>query len=188
MCRRKTNQYVGTLEGPELSSASHLSAESFDSQSIGTASVASHLSEAASGAGVAQVRHECKGQIACEIVQAFTLCPFGFCSTSSTGVSSHPASRLTQVFCLKRSVQLYRVCATVQSGSPNRPEKEKLRTPAWTDRVLWRSREATLPQHSSSSAADAPARQLAYSSVDSIRFSDHRPVRALFSMQVRSLS
>ncbi|CAK0784059.1 hypothetical protein CVIRNUC_007262 [Coccomyxa viridis] len=125
--RRKTNQYVGTVEGPELSSASHLSAESFDSQSIGTASVASHLSEAATGAGAAQ------------------------------------------------------------SGSPNRPEKEKLRTPAWTDRVLWRNREATLPQHSSSSTADAPARQLAYSSIDNIRFSDHRPVRALFSMQAREL-
>ena len=51
---------MGTLEGPELSSASHLSAESFDSQSIGTASVASHLSEAATGAGVAQVRMNAK--------------------------------------------------------------------------------------------------------------------------------
>ena len=95
MCRRKTNQYVGTVEGPELSSASHLSAESFDSLSVGTASVASHLSEAATGTSAAQVRMFAKINLLVRSVQPYTLWPLDLCSTSLTKVPSHPASRLT---------------------------------------------------------------------------------------------
>ncbi|KAK9840841.1 hypothetical protein WJX81_008338 [Elliptochloris bilobata] len=50
-------------------------------------------------------------------------------------------------------------------------EKEKLRTPAWTDRVLWRP-------HSG-------AAQLSYGSCCALTLSDHRPVAATFLLQTR---
>ncbi len=49
-------------------------------------------------------------------------------------------------------------------------EKEKRRTPAWTDRILW------LP--------NLGIRQLSYSAA-SLTISDHRPVSAVFRMTVR---
>ena len=51
------------------------------------------------------------------------------------------------------------------------PEKEKLRTPAWTDRVLWRPH--------------AGAAQLSYGACAELTLSDHRPVAATFLLQAR---
>lgn len=48
--------------------------------------------------------------------------------------------------------------------------------PAWCDRILWWNREGV------------HIRQKFYESVPSIKFSDHRPVRALFYMGVRRIN
>ncbi|ETM99496.1 hypothetical protein PPTG_18747 [Phytophthora nicotianae INRA-310] len=53
-----------------------------------------------------------------------------------------------------------------------RPEK-KLRAPAWCDRVLWRAKNPT----------DVKLRS--YSSVPALDLSDHKPVNALFDIQVK---
>lgn len=53
---------------------------------------------------------------------------------------------------------------------------EKMRPPAWTDRVLFRSTNAHLG-----------IRAQAYSSVQSIRISDHRPVYALLDLDIGSI-
>ena len=94
MCRRKTDQYVGTFDGPEHSSASHLSAESFDSLSIGTASVASHLSEAGASATTAQVRFNTKLNLLVRLVHPSTVhVPLHHCSTSLTkAFNTQPAA------------------------------------------------------------------------------------------------
>lgn len=83
--------------------------------------------------------------------------------------------------CCRRMQQSDGQCAMLRGqNSPEKPEKsEKQRTPAWTDRVLWRSRRG--PQSTTGPAV----RQIAYSSVSGMTFSDHRPVHALFCIQVR---
>lgn len=55
-------------------------------------------------------------------------------------------------------------------SGPREGEKEKRRTPAWTDRILWRSREPGV-------------KLLSYGSAP-LYASDHRPVSALFTLQV----
>ena len=52
-------------------------------------------------------------------------------------------------------------------------EREKLRTPAWTDRVLWRPHAGML--------------QLAYGACAGLTLSDHRPVAATFLLRARAL-
>lgn len=52
-------------------------------------------------------------------------------------------------------------------------EREKLRTPAWTDRVLWRPH--------------AGMSQLAYGACAGLTLSDHRPVAATFLLRARAL-
>lgn len=59
--------------------------------------------------------------------------------------------------------------------SNNYDTSEKQRIPAWTDRILHMSRNNII-------------KQLSYNSVDSIRFSDHRPVYALFTMSVNIIN
>lgn len=56
------------------------------------------------------------------------------------------------------------------------------RTPAWTDRVLWKFASPELQQ--CNSGTEGPIKQLLYSSVNSMTFSDHRAVHALFRLQV----
>lgn len=51
----------------------------------------------------------------------------------------------------------------------------KKRVPAWCDRILWWNQKGV------------HIRQKFYDSVPSIRFSDHRPVRALFYLGVREI-
>ena len=58
-----------------------------------------------------------------------------------------------------------------EPGQAAAPEKEKLRTPAWTDRVLWRPH--------------AGAAQLSYGACTALTLSDHRPVAAMFLLQAR---
>ena len=57
------------------------------------------------------------------------------------------------------------------AGQAAAPEKEKLRTPAWTDRVLWRPHGG--------------AAQLSYGACTALTLSDHRPVAATFLLQAR---
>ena len=59
---------------------------------------------------------------------------------------------------------------------------ERERTPAWTDRVLWKSKPAA--QQHYGNASEGPVRQLSYTSVNSMTLSDHRAVHALFCMKV----
>jgi len=56
------------------------------------------------------------------------------------------------------------------SNSDNYDSSKKLRVPAWTDRILWKR--------------DAGIKVKAYSSVDSLKCSDHRPVFAQFEVSV----
>ena len=58
---------------------------------------------------------------------------------------------------------------------------ERGRMPAWTDRVLWKCKAA---QQHHGSASVGPVRQLSYNSVNSMTFSDHRAVHALFCLKV----
>jgi hypothetical protein len=76
----------------------------------------------------------------------------------------------------------------VQGYSPERAEREKERTPAWTDRVLWRSQPGLGQRRCSSGHGKVPARLLAYNSVGGMTFSDHRAVHALFCIQVPFLN
>lgn len=75
--------------------------------------------------------------------------------------------------------------STVQEHSPSKQERVKLRTPAWTDRVLWKS-GISAQQQLLRNPSEAPVRQLIYNSVKNMAFSDHRAVHALFCIQVSS--
>ncbi|XP_068649252.1 type I inositol polyphosphate 5-phosphatase 8-like [Aristolochia californica] len=61
-------------------------------------------------------------------------------------------------------------CNRYSGGVPNR-YGEKQRTPAWCDRILWFGKDV---------------KQLSYDRSES-KFSDHRPVSALFSIQIETL-
>lgn len=52
-------------------------------------------------------------------------------------------------------------------------KKEKIRAPAWTDRIVWRSIKGR----------PGGLFQLCYQRADGIRWSDHRPVSAMFMIQ-----
>ena len=60
-------------------------------------------------------------------------------------------------------------------------ETKKMRIPSWTDRVLFKQHGAMLARRHMS-LETLHLRLEEYSSVQELRFSDHRPVRALFSM------
>lgn len=70
---------------------------------------------------------------------------------------------------------------------------EKARCPAWTDRVLWRRANLTFKKSSSSTRTEDPADQmlcknlLVYYRAD-IKTSDHRPVAAIFDIDVQIVS
>ncbi len=55
-------------------------------------------------------------------------------------------------------------------GTQTYDTSEKQRVPSWTDRILWKS--------------SVDMKQLNYSNVDSIRFSDHRPVYSTFITKI----
>jgi hypothetical protein len=59
-------------------------------------------------------------------------------------------------------------------GGGGKLEKEKARTPAWTDRILWRS-----------AAPGGGMQQLTYAAAEGVMVSDHRPVSAAFFVQAR---
>lgn len=52
---------------------------------------------------------------------------------------------------------------------------EKCRCPAWCDRILWWHRDGV------------NIRQQFYESVESVVFSDHKPVRSIFHVEIRSV-
>lgn len=81
--------------------------------------------------------------------------------------------------CMAGIVSMY-----VQGYLPEKAELEKQRTPAWTDRVLWRSQPGLGQRRRSSGHGEAPAQLMAYNSVGGMTFSDHRAVHALFCIQV----
>ncbi|VDO52124.1 unnamed protein product [Onchocerca flexuosa] len=60
-------------------------------------------------------------------------------------------------------------------NSDNWDSSKKKRVPAWCDRILWWNQKGV------------NIRQEFYDSVPSIKFSDHRPVRALFYLDVRKI-
>lgn len=59
-------------------------------------------------------------------------------------------------------------------GKDEYDTSEKARIPAWTDRILWRIKPGT-----------SGMKQVEYTSVQGVKFSDHRPVRASFEMYVK---
>ncbi|KAI9728976.1 MAG: inositol polyphosphate 5-phosphatase [Chrysothrix sp. TS-e1954] len=61
-------------------------------------------------------------------------------------------------------------------NTDNYDSSEKARIPAWTDRIL------------SKSKGNQTLRQLSYSAAQSLRFSDHRPVYATFTASVRVIN
>ncbi|KAM3720794.1 Type II inositol 1,4,5-trisphosphate 5-phosphatase [Dirofilaria immitis] len=61
-------------------------------------------------------------------------------------------------------------------NSDNWDSSKKRRVPAWCDRILWWNQKGVR------------IRQKFYDSVSSIKFSDHRPVRALFYLNVRKIN
>ena len=82
-----------------------------------------------------------------------------------------PASTQALLFSRVSSGQhVFSILLSQAGGQLLGEEKEKRRTPAWTDRILW------LPNSS--------IRQLSYSAA-SLTASDHRPVSAAFRMTVR---
>ncbi|VDN17055.1 unnamed protein product [Gongylonema pulchrum] len=60
-------------------------------------------------------------------------------------------------------------------GTTRWDSSEKCRAPAWCDRILWWNRDGM------------NVRQLAYESVESVMFSDHKPVRAIFQVKIRTI-
>jgi len=63
------------------------------------------------------------------------------------------------------------------SSSTTKQEKpEKVRCPAWTDRIIWRS---------ASSSTDNNLKNLTYMAAPSLTLSDHRPVSAAFILNAR---
>eukprot|EP00945_MAST-04E_sp_MAST-4E-sp1_P001097 g1097.t1 len=69
----------------------------------------------------------------------------------------------------------------------NRKEK-KMRVPAWCDRVLWRVRSGNQSTTPDTGDGGRPFVELVdYARVDSIDVSDHKPVAAIFSLQVKEI-
>jgi synaptojanin len=69
-------------------------------------------------------------------------------------------------------------------GKDDFDSSDKQRIPAWTDRILWKvnhNRNVV----SAGEVMGTQMKQLEYSSVMSLRFSDHRPVYAVFEMGIR---
>ena len=69
-------------------------------------------------------------------------------------------------------------------GKDEFDSSDKQRIPAWTDRILWKinhSRNAVL----AGEVLGTQMKQLQYDSVMGLRFSDHRPVYAIFEMGIR---
>ncbi|KAJ2949842.1 hypothetical protein O0L34_g11158 [Tuta absoluta] len=62
---------------------------------------------------------------------------------------------------------------------------EKCRAPAWTDRILWRSRKHTTDPEASS---DLAAGKLLYYGRAELKQSDHRPVMAILEVEVLQVS
>ncbi|VDK68497.1 unnamed protein product [Litomosoides sigmodontis] len=61
-------------------------------------------------------------------------------------------------------------------GTSRWDTSEKCRCPAWCDRILWWHRDGV------------NIRQLFYESVESVVFSDHKPVRSIFHVEIRSVN
>uniref|UniRef100_A0A5S6QFB6 Rho-GAP domain-containing protein n=1 Tax=Trichuris muris TaxID=70415 RepID=A0A5S6QFB6_TRIMR len=59
-------------------------------------------------------------------------------------------------------------------GTDKWDSSDKFRVPAWCDRILW--------------SGDGKVRQLLYDSVQTIRISDHKPVRALFELEAKVIN
>ncbi|MCP9260302.1 Endonuclease/Exonuclease/phosphatase [Dirofilaria immitis] len=60
-------------------------------------------------------------------------------------------------------------------GTTRWDTSEKSRCPAWCDRILWWNRDGV------------NVRQQFYESVESVMFSDHKPVRSIFHVEIRSI-
>lgn len=68
-------------------------------------------------------------------------------------------------------------------GTDQFDSSDKQRIPAWTDRILWKvNHKGNLVQ--GGEVLGTQMRQLEYDSVMSLRFSDHRPVYAIFEMGI----
>ncbi|EXJ96369.1 hypothetical protein A1O1_01495 [Capronia coronata CBS 617.96] len=68
-------------------------------------------------------------------------------------------------------------------GTDNFDTSEKQRIPAWTDRIVWKiNHRSTAVQ--AGEILGTQMKQLAYDSVMSLRFSDHKPVYATFEMGI----
>ncbi|KIX00270.1 uncharacterized protein Z518_10409 [Rhinocladiella mackenziei CBS 650.93] len=69
-------------------------------------------------------------------------------------------------------------------GKDEFDSSDKQRIPAWTDRILWKvNHQSNIVD--GSEVFGTQMRQLEYDSVMSMRFSDHRPVYAIFEMGIR---
>uniref|UniRef100_A0A915PME1 Inositol polyphosphate-related phosphatase domain-containing protein n=1 Tax=Setaria digitata TaxID=48799 RepID=A0A915PME1_9BILA len=60
-------------------------------------------------------------------------------------------------------------------GTTRWDTSEKCRCPAWCDRILWWNRDGV------------NVRQQLYESIESVAFSDHKPVRSVFLVEIRSV-
>ena len=104
---------------------------------------------------------------------------------NSTG-SPGPTLRRRPSRSLRRTSSIKEHLCTTRGSSPVFPTScesqmnppasgsEKLRTPSWTDRVLWLS------------VHDGAVKPVSYSSHPGITISDHKPVSAVFNLEVRS--
>ena len=101
-------------------------------------------------------------------------------STIASEAAEDLASSHIQRELCSHAVQLLMSC--VHNSQGTRAGEVQERTPAWTDRVLWKFARAELQQ--CSSGMEGPIKQLMYTSVNSMTFSDHRAVHALFRLQV----
>eukprot|EP00943_MAST-04B_sp_MAST-4B-sp1_P000057 g57.t1 len=75
------------------------------------------------------------------------------------------------------------------SDYDNRKEK-KMRVPAWCDRILWYARNGNKLVNTSSNSNDKAARLielLTYLRNDEVLISDHKPVTAVFKIQVKKI-
>ena len=129
------------------------------------------------------VCHARRGQLAvsCRWPQDFTLSRHEAISTSINTVACHTLACTEQSLenvSSNRSFACITHCAVscllTRVGVQHAGEKpEKKRTPAWTDRILWRAGDG-LTQQSYDAAA--------------LMASDHRPVFAVFQLQARVYS